>query len=107
MTPSGRRPPSPSPGAGPPFPLFPNEKDMMMAKILVLYYSCYGHIQQMADAVADVSRAAGARVYIPGVAAPATLSVGKAAAFTNGDGTQPLGHSTATVKIPTLLLRPN
>ncbi len=33
-----------------------------MAKVLVLYYSSYGHIEKMADAVADGARAAGASV---------------------------------------------
>jgi NAD(P)H dehydrogenase (quinone) len=33
-----------------------------MAKVLVLYYSAYGHIETMANAVADGARAAGATV---------------------------------------------
>lgn len=33
-----------------------------MAKVLVLYYSTYGHIEQMANAVAEGARAAGATV---------------------------------------------
>lgn len=33
-----------------------------MAKVLVLYYSSYGHIAQMADAVAEGARGAGATV---------------------------------------------
>ena len=33
-----------------------------MAKVLVLYYSTYGHIEQMANAVAEGARAAGAEV---------------------------------------------
>jgi NAD(P)H dehydrogenase (quinone) len=33
-----------------------------MTKVLILYYSAYGHIEQMAQAVADGARAAGARV---------------------------------------------
>lgn len=33
-----------------------------MAKVLVLYYSAYGHIEQMARAVAEGARAAGAAV---------------------------------------------
>jgi NAD(P)H dehydrogenase (quinone) len=33
-----------------------------MAKVLVLYYSTYGHIEQMANALADGARAAGATV---------------------------------------------
>lgn len=35
-----------------------------MTKVLVLYYSSYGHIEQMADAVADGVRDAGAEVVI-------------------------------------------
>lgn len=30
-----------------------------MVKVLVLYYSSYGHIEQMADAVADGARGRG------------------------------------------------
>ncbi|MBX9792503.1 MAG: NAD(P)H:quinone oxidoreductase [Pirellulales bacterium] len=39
-----------------------------MAKVLVLYYSSYGHIEQMAQAVAEGARAAGAQVDIKRVA---------------------------------------
>ena len=39
-----------------------------MAKVLVLYYSSYGHIEQMAQAVAEGARAAGADVDIKRVA---------------------------------------
>jgi NAD(P)H dehydrogenase (quinone) len=35
-----------------------------MAKVLVLYYSTYGHIEQMANAMAEGARAAGAEVVI-------------------------------------------
>ena len=35
-----------------------------MTKVLVLYYSTYGHIAQMADAVAQGAREAGAEVHI-------------------------------------------
>jgi NAD(P)H dehydrogenase (quinone) len=35
-----------------------------MAKVLVLYYSAYGHIETMADAVAEGARQAGAQVDI-------------------------------------------
>jgi len=35
-----------------------------MAKVLVLYYSTYGHIEQMANAVAEGARAAGAEVTV-------------------------------------------
>ena len=33
-----------------------------MAKVLVLYYSSYGHLETMANAVAEGARAAGAQV---------------------------------------------
>jgi NAD(P)H dehydrogenase (quinone) len=33
------------------------EKESTMAKVLVLYYSSYGHIETMAKAVADGARA--------------------------------------------------
>ena len=39
-----------------------------MAKVLVLYYSSYGHIEQMAQAVAEGARAVGADVDIKRVA---------------------------------------
>ena len=35
-----------------------------MSKILVLYYSTYGHVETMAEAVAEGARAAGASVDI-------------------------------------------
>ena len=35
-----------------------------MAKVLVLYYSSYGHIEQMAEAIAEGARGAGAEVAI-------------------------------------------
>ncbi|WP_341677509.1 NAD(P)H:quinone oxidoreductase [Niveibacterium sp. SC-1] len=43
-----------------------------MAKVLVLYYSSYGHIEQMANAIADGARSAGAQVDIKRV--PETVS---------------------------------
>ena len=46
-----------------------------MAKVLVLYYSSYGHVEQMADAVADGARAAGAEVDIRRVAETAPAAV--------------------------------
>jgi len=39
-----------------------------MAKVLVLYYSTYGHIEQMANALAEGARAAGATVDVKRVA---------------------------------------
>src|SRR5437764_12054158 len=38
--------------------------DLTMAKVLVLYYSAYGHIEKMANAVAEGARATGASVDI-------------------------------------------
>ena len=52
-----------------------------MTKVLVLYYSSYGHTEQMADAVAEGARAAGAEVDIRRVAETAPEEVAKAAHF--------------------------
>jgi NAD(P)H dehydrogenase (quinone) len=52
-----------------------------MTKVLVLYYSSYGHIEQMADAVAEGARAAGAEVDIRRVAETAPKEVAEAAHF--------------------------
>jgi len=50
-------------------------------KVLVLYYTSYGHIEQMADAVAEGARAGGAEVDIRRVAETAPAEVVKAAHF--------------------------
>ncbi len=52
-----------------------------MPKVLVLYYSTYGHIETMAQAVAEGARAAGAQVDIKRVPETAPLEVAKAAHF--------------------------
>ena len=52
-----------------------------MPKVLVLYYSSYGHIEQMADAVAEGARSAGAEVDIRRVAETAPPEVVAAAHF--------------------------
>ena len=52
-----------------------------MSKVLVLYYSSYGHIEQMAEAVAAGAREAGATVDIKRVPETAPLEVAKAAYF--------------------------
>ena len=52
-----------------------------MAKILVLYYSSYGHIEGMAQAMAEGARAAGAQVDIKRVPETAPLEVAQAAHF--------------------------
>ena len=48
-----------------------------MAKVLVLYYSTYGHIEQMANAVAEGARAAGATVDVKRVPETAPEEVAK------------------------------
>ncbi|WP_277980768.1 NAD(P)H:quinone oxidoreductase [Sphingomonas phyllosphaerae] len=52
-----------------------------MTKVLVLYYSSYGHIEKMADAVAEGARAGGAEVDIRRVAETAPAEVVAAAGF--------------------------
>jgi NAD(P)H dehydrogenase (quinone) len=52
-----------------------------MTKVLVLYYSSYGHIEQMADALAEGARSAGAEVDIHRVAETAPDAVVQAAGF--------------------------
>ena len=52
-----------------------------MAKVLVLYYSSYGHIETMAGAVADGAREAGATVDVKRVPELVTPEVAKASHF--------------------------
>jgi NAD(P)H dehydrogenase (quinone) len=52
-----------------------------MTKVLVLYYSAYGHIETMAKAVAEGAREAGADVDIKRVPETAPEAVAKAAYF--------------------------
>jgi NAD(P)H dehydrogenase (quinone) len=52
-----------------------------MTKVLVLYYSSYGHIETMADAVAEGARETGASVDIRRVAETAPAAVVTAAHF--------------------------
>ena len=52
-----------------------------MSKVLVLYYSSYGHIETMASAVAEGARSAGAVVDIKRVPETAPTEVAKAAHF--------------------------
>jgi len=52
-----------------------------MTKVLVLYYSSYGHIEQMADAVAEGARSVGAEVDIRRVPETAPQAVVEAAHF--------------------------
>lgn len=52
-----------------------------MAKVLVLYYSSYGHIEQMAQAEAEGARRAGAEVAIRRVPETVPMDVAKQAHF--------------------------
>lgn len=52
-----------------------------MSKVLVLYYSSYGHIEAMAKAIAEGARSAGATVDIKRVPETAPEAVAKAAFF--------------------------
>lgn len=52
-----------------------------MAKVLVLYYSSYGHIETMANAIADGARTAGASVDIRRVPETVPENIAKAAHF--------------------------
>ena len=52
-----------------------------MAKILVLYYSTYGHIEQMAEAMAEGARSAGAEVAIRRVPETVPEAIAKAGHF--------------------------
>ncbi|MDR3529700.1 MAG: NAD(P)H:quinone oxidoreductase [Rhodopila sp.] len=52
-----------------------------MAKVLVLYYSAYGHIEAMANAVAEGARGAGAQVDIKRVPELVSPEVAKASHF--------------------------
>lgn len=52
-----------------------------MAKVLVLYYSTYGHTETLANAIAEGARAAGASVDIKRVPETAPADVAKAAHF--------------------------
>lgn len=52
-----------------------------MSKVLVLYYSSYGHIEAMAGAIAEGARAAGATVDIKRVPETVSLEIAQGAHF--------------------------
>jgi NAD(P)H dehydrogenase (quinone) len=52
-----------------------------MTKVLVLYYSSYGHIEKMADAIAEGARSAGAQVDIKRVPETVPEELAKASHF--------------------------
>src|SRR4030095_5595592 len=59
-------------------PLF---QEIPMSKILVLYYSSYGHIEKLAEAMAEGARSAGAEVHVKRVPETVPLEVAKSAHF--------------------------
>lgn len=59
-----------------------------MAKVLILYYSSYGHIETMAEAIAQGARTAGADVTIRRVPETAPLEVAQAAHFKLNQGAE-------------------
>lgn len=52
-----------------------------MAKVLVLYYSSYGHIEKVAEAVAEGARSAGALVDVKRVPETVPLEIAKSSHF--------------------------
>jgi NAD(P)H dehydrogenase (quinone) len=64
-----------------PVPLGKKQKEPAMSKVLVLYYSSYGHVETMAGAIAEGARSAGAKVDIKRVPETAPPEVAKAAHF--------------------------
>src|ERR1039457_409910 len=52
-----------------------------MSKVLVLYYSSYGHIEALANAIAEGARSTGASVDVKRVPETTPLEVAKAAHF--------------------------
>src|SRR5258706_1358589 len=59
----------------------PPKRRQFMTKVLVLYHSAYGHIEKMAEAVAEGAREAGAEVDIKRVPELGPEDVAKAAHF--------------------------
>ena len=64
-----------------------------MTKVLVLYYSSYGHTATMAEAAADGAREGGAQVFVKRVPETAPDDVVEAAGFQHDDS-----HPIATVE---------
>src|SRR5208337_1453403 len=62
-------------------PNHPHTREAHMTKVLVLYYSAYGHIEMMAYAVAEGARSAGAMVDVKRVAETVPEAVAKASYF--------------------------
>ncbi len=57
-----------------------------MTKVLILYYSSYGHTSAMAEAIAEGARAAGAQADLRRVPETAPAEIAKAAGFRSDEG---------------------
>jgi NAD(P)H dehydrogenase (quinone) len=55
--------------------------EIIMSKVLVLYYSSYGHIEKLAEAMAEGARSAGAQVDIKRVPETVPTEIAKSAHF--------------------------
>ena len=75
-----------------------------MTKVLVLYYSSYGHIEQMADAVAEGAREGGAEVDIRRVAETAPAAIVEAAHFKTDTKHPPIESSEALVDYDAIIV---
>jgi NAD(P)H dehydrogenase (quinone) len=64
--------------------LIHNKNEAPMSKVLVLYYSSCGHVESMANAIAEGSRGAGETVVVKRVPETVPLDVAKAARFKIG-----------------------
>jgi NAD(P)H dehydrogenase (quinone) len=62
-------------------PAFASEGVLQLAKVLVLYYSTYGHIERMAQAVAEGARGAGATVDVKRVPETVPEEIGRKGGF--------------------------
>jgi NAD(P)H dehydrogenase (quinone) len=63
------------------FPVLILSKETTVAKVLVLYHSAYGHVEKMAEAVAEGARQAGAHVDIKRVPETVPEDVARASHF--------------------------
>ena len=64
------------------------DPEIIMSNVLVLYYSSYGHIETMAQAVADGARATGATVTVKRVPETVPEDIAKSAHFKLDQGAQ-------------------
>lgn len=74
-----------------------------MAKVLVLYYSSYGHIEAMANAVAEGAREAGAKVDIKRVPELVPAEVAKASHY-KLDQTAPIANVEQLVEYDAIIV---